>query len=121
MPFSYANYNFYRAAEYGIHSKILWPNPEASELGEVPVLKLLESLLPVASQGLESIGVAREEAEKYLGIIARRIERGVSGAQWQLQQYEALSETHDSDTASHLLLEKYYEQSLANLPVAEWE
>ena len=41
LPFSYANYNFYRAAEHGIHSRIIWPDPARSELTEQPVLQLL--------------------------------------------------------------------------------
>ncbi len=121
LPFSYANYNFYRAAEFGIHSRILWPNPDASELNDYPVLELLQDLLPVAESGLRSIGVEPEEVSHYLGVIEHRIERGISGAEWQLQNYDALRRKHDSSTACRLLLERYYEQSAANRPVAEWD
>jgi len=121
LPFSYCNYNFYRAAEYGIESRILWPEPNASELKEQPVLSLLERLLPLARNGLESIGVNDKEIDRYLGIIQQRIERRTSGAMWQLQNYEALRKTHDSSSACRLLLESYYQQSAANIPVAEWD
>lgn len=121
LPFSYCNYNFYRAAEYGIESKILWPDPNESELKEEPVLALLERLLPVAQKGLQSIAVKDREIERYLGIIQRRIEQRTSGAVWQLQNYNALRKSHDSNTACRLLLESYYQQSAANLPVAEWK
>lgn len=121
LPFSYANYNFYRAAEFGIHSRILWPDPDASQLSDAPVLELLQRLLPVAYSGLQSIGVDTSEIVRYLGVIERRIERGLSGAEWQLQKYDALRRKHDSRTACRLLLDRYYEQSTANTPVSEWD
>ena len=121
LPFSYCNYNFYRAAEYGIDSKILWPDPLASELKEEPVLLLLERLFPLAREGLVSIGVKENEVDRYLGIIQQRIERRTSGAKWQLQNYNQLRKTHDSSSACRLLLESYYQQSKGNIPVAEWE
>ena len=121
LPFSYCNYNFYRAAEYGVGSKILWPDPEGSELNEEPVLELLERLFPLAHKGLESIGVDGSEIDRYLGIVQQRIERRTSGAQWQLQNYDELRRKHDSSSACRLLLESYYQQSKANIPVAEWE
>jgi len=85
------------------------------------VLSLLERLLPLARNGLESIGVNDKEIDRYLGIIQQRIERRTSGAMWQLQNYEALRKTHDSSSACRLLLESYYQQSAANIPVAEWD
>jgi gamma-glutamyl:cysteine ligase YbdK (ATP-grasp superfamily) len=121
LPFSYCNYNFYRAAEYGVDSKILWPDPDASELKEVPVLELLERLFPLAHEGLRSIGVDGGEIDRYLGIVQRRIQCRTSGARWQLENYDALRRTHDSSTACRLLLESYYQQSKTNTPVAEWE
>ncbi len=121
LPFSYANYNFYRAAEYGIDSKILWPDPDASQLSEESVVELLQRLLPVAQDGLNSIGVARTDIDKYLGIIEQRLDRQVSGARWQLDNYEALRRKHDSRTACKRLLERYYALSLENRPVAEWD
>jgi len=121
LPFSYCNYNFYRAAEYGVDSKILWPDPGASELKEEPVLALLERLLPLAREGLVSVGVNGTEIDRYLGIIQQRIERRTSGAKWQLQNYDELRKKHDSSSACRLLLESYYRQSAANIPVAEWE
>lgn len=121
LPFSYANYNFYRAAEFGVHSRILWPDTDASQLSDVPVLELLQRLLPVAEQGLQSIGVDDQEIARFLGIIEKRTERGMSGAEWQLRTYDALRKQHDSRSACQSLLERYYEQSVANLPIAEWD
>ncbi len=121
LPFSYANYNFYRAAEYGIQSNILWPDTDCSELTEVPVLELLQYLMPTAEKGLLSIGVAESEIEKYLGVIKKRIDRRISGASWQLNCFNSLVRNHDSSAACHIMLEKYYEQCMANIPVSEWQ
>ncbi|MFM1895950.1 MAG: hypothetical protein RLZZ385_1024 [Pseudomonadota bacterium] len=121
LPFSYANYNFYRAAEHGIHSKIIWPDPAGSELTEQPVLQLLKTLLPFAQQGLESIGVARQDIDRYLGIIERRLAACSSGAQWQLNSLETHGGRLGRAQACHAMLERYHQFSAANLPVAEWD
>lgn len=121
LPFSYANYNFYRAAEFGIESKILWPEPDGSELQEKPILELLSELLPVARDGLAAIGVMQTEIDKYLDVMANRIERRTSGAAWQLNCFNSLRKNHDSATSCKIMLEKYYDQSTANIPVAEWK
>ena len=120
LPFSYANYNFYRAAEYGIHSKILWPELNSAELHEVPVNKLIRDLLPTAQQGLRSIGVGESEIEKYLGVISRRLDAKTSGAIWQLNCFNGLNRSLDNQAACHAMLEQYYSQSVENIPVSEW-
>ena len=50
----------------------------------------MKRLLPIATLGLEQAGVAREEIERYLGIIAARATSGVTGAVWQRRTLAAL-------------------------------
>jgi len=121
LPFSYANYNFYRAAEFGVNAKILWPRTDCSELQEEPVLAVLERLLPVAAQGLRNIGVEAGEVDYYLGNIQQRISAKVSGASWQLEKFEQMSKKFDRQEACRKVLDLYYLQSLENLSIAEWE
>lgn len=121
LPFQYANYNFYRAAQHGIHSAIIWPDPDTSSLRDTPVLELLQQLLPRAQDGLERIGVGGRDIDRYLGVIERRVARKTSGAQWQLQFLDAVDSGGDRERVCHAMLERYYDFSLANLPVAEWD
>lgn len=121
LPFSYANYNFYRAAEQGINADILWPDIHGCELKEIPVLDLLTQLLPIARKGLQSINVAATDIDKYLGVIERRIDKRISGASWQLEYIKKMGKGNDKKTTCHNMLERYYEQSNANIPVSEWQ
>ena len=121
LPFQYANYNFYRAAQHGINSQIIWPDPSTSSLQETPVLQLLERLLPVAAEGLQNIGVDAADIQRYLSIIEQRLQKETSGACWQLQFIESSARGLSREQTCHQLLESYYLQSLANIPVAEWQ
>ena len=44
-----------------------------------------------------------------------------SAASWQLDSFNKLSKKNDVHAASHKMLERYYEQSMANIPVSQWQ
>lgn len=121
LPFRHATQNFYHAARRGIGAELVWPSTEQSGLKPEPVLDLLARLLPVASQGLRTIGVDQREAEHYLGLIDERIHKQTSGARWQLQALEKLERTLGRGRALRVMLESYSEQSAENIPLAQWE
>jgi len=120
LPFRHATQNFYHAARRGIDADLAWPSTEQSGLKPEPVLTLLKRLLPVAAQGLKSIGVSQREEEYYLGIIEERIHARTSGARWQLQALGQLEGTLGRSRALRMMLESYSEQSDENMPVARW-
>lgn len=120
LPFPYAVHNFYRAAEWGLNARLVWPRLDGSSLQERPSAEILRELLPVAGRGLRAIGIGQEEIDKYLGVIEGRLERGVTGAIWQLQCYEKVRRKLNDNLALHTMLESYWQQSRANCPVAEW-
>ena len=64
MPFSYVKYNFYRAAQFGLGAKLVWPRLNGHQLEEHRLLDLAVSLLPVARDGLLRIGIAEAEAAR---------------------------------------------------------
>ena len=83
LPFSLAEYNFYRAAQHGLEARLVWPDPSQTGCRERPVSGLLEDLLPLAREGLRSIGVEEQEAARYLDVIERRLAARQTGASWQ--------------------------------------
>ncbi len=120
LPFRHCTQNFYRAAQQGIGASLVWPHLEQSRLEATPVVELIDVLLPVADRGLQSIGIDSEERSRYLGVIADRLTTRTTGASWQLDCM-ALHEQHmERPEALHRMLELYYQQSLANTPVARW-
>lgn len=48
IPFEFAQYNFYRAAQYGLDAKILWPNKNKYQPQEIDIKQIISKLLPTA-------------------------------------------------------------------------
>ncbi|MEH6608568.1 MAG: glutamate--cysteine ligase [Halioglobus sp.] len=120
LPFPKAEYNFYRAAQHGLDARLLWPDLNQSGYREQSLGNIIERLLPVAREGLDTIGVSTAESERYLGIIEQRLRHRQTGASWQLRKLQNLLRKMSLAKAQHALLEEYLEHSVANLPVAEW-
>lgn len=120
IPFQALVYNFYRAAEKGIQAQLLWPKQLRAPLSMTPAIEIARALLPLAEQGLASIGIAAPERRHYLGIIERRLDVEMSGACWQLRQYERLARKRVKRRALRRMLESYIDNSLQNRPVSEW-
>ncbi len=120
LPFAMLEHNFYRAAETGLNTLLLWPSARHHRLEEVPVTGLARSLLPVAEEGLGRIGISTVETRHYLGIIEQRLERGRTGATWQLGQVSRLSRRLSRHRALKTMLEGYRVRAELNQPVAQW-
>lgn len=121
LPFSYAEYNFYRASQFGLGAKILWPNPEQNGLQERPLIEVVDQLLPTAVLGLKKAGVADKEASRLISIIENRLRTGCNGATWQLAHYSQLLDSNLSRwEACQRLVAAYRERSVTNTPVSEW-
>jgi hypothetical protein len=120
LPFSMAEYNFYRAAQHGMNAELVWPQHNQSGYEGQSVTAIIERLLPCAREGLDAIGIDASEAGYYLGVIERRLQSGQTGAVWQQKMLAALKREYPPETALHQLLERFLDNSIANLPVAEW-
>ena len=121
LPFSLAEYNFYRAAQHGLEARLVWPDPSQTGCRERPVSGLLEDLLPLAREGLRSIGVEEQEAARYLDVIERRLAARQTGASWQRGASRRLEAALGREQAAREMLAQYYELSMSNLPVSEWK
>jgi gamma-glutamyl:cysteine ligase YbdK (ATP-grasp superfamily) len=121
IPFGIAEYNFYRAAQHGLDARLVWPDFDQSGYREQGICSIIERLLPLAQQGLDSIGVSAAESSHYLGVIQRRLERRQTGAIWQCEKLAALGQSMSREAALHELLETFIHHSLDNQPVADWQ
>lgn len=110
LPFELAQVNFYAAARSGLTARVRWQG-----WGEGSLQQLIQDvLIPRSQQGLERIGIGRQEARQWIGIIARRIESGQTGSAWQT----AWVDRHGRDWRA--LVQAYAEQQAAGRPVHEW-
>jgi len=121
IPFRYAEYNFYRAAQSGLEAKILWPLKNSYQPSEVPVTDVITHLLPVAEHGLSKLGIGKDEIDTYLQVIYQRLKTKQNGAIWQRNQLDKLTPKYGNLIACQHLVKQYYSQSRLDTPVAQWE
>ncbi len=119
-PYKYLEQNLYNAARSGMQAKVLWPFIQRMALEQQPLTTVVELMLPIAAQGLQSLGIDATERNRYMQCIKQRLERGQTGASWQLHQFERLYQKFGRDRALREMLAHYARQSADNIPVADW-
>ncbi|WP_432698316.1 glutamate--cysteine ligase [Marinobacterium sp. YM272] len=121
MPYQTLVYNFYRAAQDGMGAKLLWPSERGWGFDELAPTELVSRLLPQAAKGLAKAGVDSADSDYYLGLIEERIAANVTGASWQLRQFQRLHKSNRRHIALSRMMQHYMENSRQNLPVAQWK
>ncbi|GHF23806.1 hypothetical protein GCM10017044_17970 [Kordiimonas sediminis] len=121
VPFRYAEYNFYRAAQSGMDAKILWPSGPYCRPVEQPVRNVLDQMFEYASKGLRQLEIEDAEIDTYLGIIEKRIHVGQTGARWTKNGHRYLENLYGKKKASEMVTHLYLQNSRNGNPVAEWE
>ncbi len=111
LPFATARDNFYAAARHGLDTQLIWLDGNKQPAHSL----LLKTLLPLATQGLEALGIDHDEAAHYLGIIESRVKNACNGAAWQ----RAYVARHGPDMPA--LLAAYLERQHNGAPVHEWD
>lgn len=110
IPFDTARANFYAAARDGLAARVRWRDGREGPLDRL----LLEVLLPLASEGLEQVGIAVEERQRWIGIIEQRVASGQTGSAWQRQWVDR----HGPDWQGLVLA--YAGEQAVGRPVHEW-
>ena len=119
MDFDEAKTNFFVAARHGLNAQFQWidgSNYSAPSL-------ILDHLLPLAGQGLQSAGVNSGDIDKYLGVISERVNSGRTGSQWLLKSLsvlEASSSTGTRDMRCQSLTSTMLQQQKEGKPVHTW-
>ncbi len=120
MPFAVAAHNFYRAAQSGVDAELFWPPAPGEATQARPARELALELLPRAREGLVDAGVESDEADRVLGVIARRAEAGRTGSVWQRATLATLVSDLDRSGAFATLLERYLGLAASGDPVHTW-
>ena len=110
IPHSSTRDNFYAAARLGLKSSQRWINEKDINAREL----ILETLLPLAHQGLTSLGISIEDSDKYLGIIEERVKSGQNGTTWQ----RLFIQKHGHDM--NKLTQAYIRNQNSGEPVHRW-
>jgi len=120
LPFNYASHNFYRAAQDGLNANLIWPTFNQTRLKEIPVSSAIMEMLPLAEEGLASLGVNDQEIARTLGIMRKRIDSQTSGARWQRRMLARVAQNEGPQSAYHGMLENYLREFSRGVDVAEW-
>lgn len=117
MDFAVAHSNFLAAARYGIDARLYWPG-----LGDVTARELvLDTLLPIAHEGLRRWGVDVDVRDRFLGVIEGRARTGRNGATWQVSTVRSLeNDGLGRPAALAEMLRRYCEHMHSNEPVHTW-
>jgi hypothetical protein len=120
LSFERAEHGFYRAAQHGLAAELSWPFGDNGRLRTLPAAELASEVLPAARDGLIHAGVAAEEADRLLGVIAARVATGQTGAVWQRRMLATLEPRHGRERALAAMLERYLECAATDQPVHTW-
>ncbi|WP_273415759.1 glutamate-cysteine ligase family protein [Corynebacterium appendicis] len=121
LTFENARDNFYAGAREGIGATMTWPT-----LGRIDVSNLvLNHLLDQAHEGLRSLDVDEELADKYLKVIEGRAWHRQNGATWQLDMLDKIGAgtkpgTPERQVALAKVLRIYLENQRKGTPVHTW-
>lgn len=107
--FATARSNFYTACRKGLQAGIHWRG-KRKNVREL----VLQSLLSLAREGLDSMKIDKKEIGKYLGIVESRVEKGQNGAVWQLEYIKRFGDSMQKMT------EAYWHHQQIGEPVHTW-
>jgi gamma-glutamyl:cysteine ligase YbdK (ATP-grasp superfamily) len=120
LPFQYAEYNFYRAAQNGLNTDILWPQATQHGLRESAITDVIASLIDKAADGLAQLDIDSAEINLLMSVIEKRLSTQQTGSSWQLKRLEKYSAKYSNDKAMHFMLRDYMENSQGGSEVARW-
>jgi gamma-glutamyl:cysteine ligase YbdK (ATP-grasp superfamily) len=110
LPFETARENFYRAARDGLSSPIEWPGRGAVQADDL----LRSELIPLAGEGLASLGVDDADIRQMIRILDDRAASGQTGSAWQ-RAYCAQHRCSFRD-----MTEAYLRNQQSGRPVHSW-
>ncbi|MAE76599.1 MAG: hypothetical protein CMJ85_07015 [Planctomycetes bacterium] len=116
MAFDDAQGNFLAAARHGLKAQFTWIGGETVTAGSL----ILDRLLPLAREGLETAKIAPADIDRYLGVIEGRVKSGQTGAQWALSSLQALGDEATKDERFRTLTAAALTRQKGGEPVHGW-
>lgn len=116
MPFQDVRSNFLKAARNGLGNEFSWCGKKvgASTL-------LLDTLIPMAAEGLDKSGLESSEYGPYLKVIEERVRTKQTGSAWIIRSLRKVqSEGASVDEALLIVTQSMDAQSSEGAPVHEW-
>ena len=116
MLFDDAKMNFFRAARHGLDAHFQWIDGESHSASSL----ILDSLLPLAREGLRNAQVDENDIAKYLGIVEERTRCQQTGARWIMKSLAAMPDVPSKDIRHRRLTAAMLECQKEEKPIHEW-
>lgn len=116
MEFDDAKANFLAASRLGLQAGMAWLDGESGPADRI----VLERILPMAEEGLRDYPVESADVDKYLNVIRKRMEAGVTGASWALRSLGKLKASGTKGERLAALTAATVRQQSAGTAVADW-
>lgn len=117
LRFDDAHTNFFAAAQHGLNAQLMWVGGQMAPAATL----ILDTLLPLARQGLLSAGLDGGDIDTYLGVVEERVRSGRTGAQWQLSSLAGLSGRGPMSERLSALTGATAARQADNQPVHTWQ
>lgn len=115
INFNQVKENFYKAAMWGIQSGMVWDGNLMSARRLI-----LDTLIPMAREGLEKKGINKSDIDSNLDIIRGRAENYATGSRWIVDSYRKLRENLGREESTVALTAIMHYRKLTGKPVHEW-
>ena len=117
IDFDVAKENFFASAQHGLAAQFTWLDGKICPAREL----LLDQLLPGAAEGLRLAGIDGEDAERYLGVVRRRVEANRTGAEWLLSSLQGMRDKGTPGERLNALTAAAISRQKKGKCVADWE
>ena len=117
IRFDHAKSNFVSAARHGLNAHFTWLEGRESLADRL----ILDELLPLAEAGLFRRGIRREDIQRYLGVIEKRVRTGMTGSKWIMKSLESLRDTGTVGERLNAITAAIVSRQQEGLPVADWD
>lgn len=116
MDFDDAKANFTAASRLGLHAGLQWLDGTTVSADRL----ILDTLLPMARDGLADYPVDMDDIDRYLGVIQERVEKNATGSSWALRSLSSLKGKGTRAERLAALTASSVRQQEAGLPVSQW-
>ena len=117
MEFDDAKSNFLAASRLGLRSGLAWLDGESGPSDRL----VLDTLLPLAEEGLSAYPVHGDDIGRYLAVIEERVGAGVTGASWALRSLNRLKKSGTRGERLAAITAATVRQQAEGTPIARWE
>ncbi len=116
LDFDDAKSNFLGACRLGLGSGMTWLDGKTAPSDRL----IMETLLPLAEEGLAQYPIDAADVAKYLGVVEERVSAGVTGASWALRSLSKLKKSGTRAERLAAITAATVRQQVEGTPVARW-